>query len=218
MTKYYLYEIINTKTNKNYIGVTSNFNRRMSEHFSKSSNSAINSDLSIYGEKVFKTHILCVGLKDYIYDLEHKYLAKHLCKDSMYNKNTGGSSNGGTFGENHGLAKITEADVLSIRRMYSEDNNLSHKKLGVQFGVSAATIGKIIRHELWNHIQEYPYESNKTTGRKGLERDSICYEDAVLIRELYSTGKYTYQDISTLLDSVISKTAVGKIIRGERWK
>ena len=35
---------------------------------------------------------------------------------------------------------------------------------------------------------------------------------------LHKTGKYTYQDISAMLDNVISKTAVGKIVRGERWK
>lgn len=48
--------------------------------------------------------------------------------------------------------------------------------------------------------------------------NNVTREEVVTIREVYSTDKYTYEDISNILNNIISKTAVGKIVRGERWK
>lgn len=218
MNTYVLYRITNILNNREYVGVTSNFERRMYEHFkSANSNSSINPDILKYGDAHFIKEILCIGSKNYILDMEFSYLDKYLHINNMYNKNRGGSLNGGTFGQNHGLAKLTDEDIINIRRLYTENNTLSYARLGQIYGVTESTIGKIIRHALWKHIPDYPY-TKVTLKNKTQPRDKITYEDAVLIRELYSTGKYTYQDISDILDNVINKTAVGKIVRNERWK
>lgn len=50
-------------------------------------------------------------------------------------------------GEQHGLAKLTEADVLMIRK-----STLSLRKLAVQLGVDYTLVGQVRRREIWNHV------------------------------------------------------------------
>jgi len=50
-------------------------------------------------------------------------------------------------GERHGISKLTEEDVLSIRR-----SNLSHSALGRKHGVSHQTVRRIRLREAWRHI------------------------------------------------------------------
>lgn len=56
-----------------------------------------------------------------------------------------------TFGERVNTAKLTEADVLEIRRLYSEEN-VSNKELRQRFGISKGQVSKIILRQSWKHI------------------------------------------------------------------
>ncbi len=51
-------------------------------------------------------------------------------------------------GERHGMSKLTDYAVRDIRYLYKE-GGYTHRKLGVMFGVSHSTIGKITRNEAW---------------------------------------------------------------------
>ena len=55
-------------------------------------------------------------------------------------------------GEKHGMSKLTNADVVEMRRLY-KTGKYSHRKLGALFGISHATAGKIIRNEAWRGTQ-----------------------------------------------------------------
>jgi len=55
------------------------------------------------------------------------------------------------MGENHGRAKLTEADVLAIRAMAGD---YSQRALGRMFSVSQMQIWQIIRRKLWAHLDE----------------------------------------------------------------
>jgi len=48
-------------------------------------------------------------------------------------------------------AKLTENQVLEIRRLYATEN-FSKRELARRFGVSDAMIGKIVRRQAWRHI------------------------------------------------------------------
>ncbi len=62
------------------------------------------------------------------------------------------SSKGKSFekrrGENHGMAKLTRAQVDEIRALYAAGGVL-HRELAVRFGVDRSTIGLITRGEHW---------------------------------------------------------------------
>lgn len=52
-------------------------------------------------------------------------------------------------GEKHGMAKLTEADVLEIRRLADSH---SHGELGKQYGVHRSLIRLIVLRKNWTHI------------------------------------------------------------------
>ena len=54
-------------------------------------------------------------------------------------------------GEQQGLSKLTEEQVLEIRSRYAA-GDISQRKLGGEFGVSQVTIGAITRRRTWTHI------------------------------------------------------------------
>lgn len=53
------------------------------------------------------------------------------------------------FGEHHWCAKLTEQQVREIRQT---GNALTQSGLALQFGVTRATIGKILRGNIWREV------------------------------------------------------------------
>lgn len=53
------------------------------------------------------------------------------------------------YGEKHGMARLTEEQVLQIRA-----SNMMNTELGEQFDVSSQTIGRIKRNETWKYLLE----------------------------------------------------------------
>jgi DNA-binding transcriptional regulator LsrR (DeoR family) len=56
-------------------------------------------------------------------------------------------------GEQHGNAKLTEADVHEIRRLHSEDG-LGHRRIARRFDVSRAAVHRILTGRAWAHLKE----------------------------------------------------------------
>lgn len=54
-------------------------------------------------------------------------------------------------GSNNNWAKLTEAQVLEIRRRFANEK-ISKTELGRQFDTSRTNIGDIIRRRIWTHI------------------------------------------------------------------
>lgn len=55
------------------------------------------------------------------------------------------------FGEDNPRSKLTDSDVLSIRRLYSE-GKYSQSQLGRMFGITQCMVGFIVRRVSWSHI------------------------------------------------------------------
>jgi len=56
------------------------------------------------------------------------------------------------IGESHSLTKLSNEQVLEIRRLYTLENHVSQAKLGILFGVKRSVITKIISRKTWSHI------------------------------------------------------------------
>ena len=54
-------------------------------------------------------------------------------------------------GQKHGMAKLTDADVIEIRRRF-ETERVSKRTLSVEFGISDVMVGLIIRKVCWKHL------------------------------------------------------------------
>lgn len=55
-------------------------------------------------------------------------------------------------GEAHGANKLTEPDVLEIKRLLAE-GKLFQREIGAKFGVSQAAIGKIAANKMWQWLE-----------------------------------------------------------------
>lgn len=62
-----------------------------------------------------------------------------------------GNANAPQRGTNNGRAKLTEDDVRQIRRMW-DNGTLSKRRIAEHFNVTDVLIGKIVRRELWAHV------------------------------------------------------------------
>jgi hypothetical protein len=69
-------------------------------------------------------------------------------KDALHK---GRHRHGDVHGEQHYAAKLTQAQVQEIRRVYAE-GNATHQQLADSFHVSRRQIGDIINHKYWRHI------------------------------------------------------------------
>ena len=54
-------------------------------------------------------------------------------------------------GERHGLSKLTESEVIEIRRRYAA-GGISHRSLAIEFGVHNRTIGQVVNRATWKHL------------------------------------------------------------------
>lgn len=55
-----------------------------------------------------------------------------------------------TFGENHGMSKLTDDIVKQIRKEYKPNGECSSYKLAVKYNVSRVLINLIVRKKIWS--------------------------------------------------------------------
>jgi hypothetical protein len=72
--------------------------------------------------------------------------------DNMRDRETKGRANRTIEkGEKHPASKLTETQVREIRGRYA-NGGITQQTLGIEYGVSKATIGYIINRKSWSHI------------------------------------------------------------------
>jgi predicted XRE-type DNA-binding protein len=54
-------------------------------------------------------------------------------------------------GEKQHCAKLKEADVIEIRRLYAT-GTLSQRVLGERFGVAQSVVGRILNRKIWKSV------------------------------------------------------------------
>lgn len=80
----------------------------------------------------------------------HLFLGTMLdnARDRDYKGRNGGYK---TRGSDNGLAKLTDVDVVEIRRLYSS-GRLSQQTIACMFRVSQTTVSSIVLRKTWTHV------------------------------------------------------------------
>lgn len=101
--------------------------------------------------------------------------------------------------------KLTEEDVLEIRKLYSEKLN-TIEELAKTFNVTPKTINDIITGKTWNLEKR----------RKKLWRcRKLTSKQAEDIREMYKTGKYFQSDLARKYN--VNQTLISAVVRNKIW-
>jgi len=57
-----------------------------------------------------------------------------------------------SFGENHGMSKLTDMQVLEIREKYKPKGVYSSYRLAVEYNVSRVLINQVVRRKIWKRV------------------------------------------------------------------
>lgn len=114
-----IYKITNKINGKIYIGQSNDIYRRFYEHQTKGGTSRIPVDVAIqkYGKDKFSYEVLEECSIDELNQKETFWIKKLNAIENGYNCSEGGNQQ--SIGENNGKAKLTEKDVIEIRKAYS---------------------------------------------------------------------------------------------------
>jgi predicted XRE-type DNA-binding protein len=127
-------------------------------------------------------------------------------------------------GEKHGLAKLTAAKVVEIRRLYAT-RKYTQRELAEMFGVCQGKIGSVVQGTSWAHITEGVANSEEDkadrkarAGCKGSASPQSKLTDGRVreMRRLYATGSFSQDRLGRMFG--IDQTTVSGIVRGKCWK
>lgn len=79
----------------------------------------------------------------------HLFLGTHA--DNMHDMATKGRRKGICQGDDHGIAKLKESQIPTIRALYSEGK--TYQQIADLYSVSRATIWRVVTGVYWRHVQ-----------------------------------------------------------------
>lgn len=174
--KFVIYKIKCNINGKNYIGITGDFKGRIKSHLSvaeNGSNTVFHKAIRKYGIKSFLIFVLDrANTWEEACKLEKYYIKKIGTKlPNGYNMTDGGEGTLGCYpsesvknkiaeshiglhaGEKHGCSKLTEKDVIEIRKRYKNET-ISSSQLSKEYGIRSEQICMVISGKSWGHVKE----------------------------------------------------------------
>jgi hypothetical protein len=144
---------------------------------------------------------------------EHLFLGTH--KDNLVDM---AEKKRGCHGEKSIEAKITEADVYEIRRLY-EAGKFTQLELGEIYDLNQATISSIVNGRSWKHLDlgaiKRPFK--KLGGSK--HHDAKMTEESVKeMRHLYESDPKTWTQANLMRKYGISQSVTSSILLRKTWK
>lgn len=218
-----IYKITNVKNNKIYVGQSNDIYRRFQEHQTKGESSRIPVDIAIqkYGKDSFTYEILEECDITELNEKETFWIKKLNAIENGYNCSEGGEQQ--SIGENNGRSKLTEQDVVEIRKAYN--NHQKQKEVYEKYKdiISFSYFQNLWQGRSWAHIMPevftkenkkyYIYQNSK--GGKSATA-SFSNEEIIEIRKRYvkESAKEIYQDYKER----ISYQSFQEILWGRRYK
>jgi hypothetical protein len=121
-------------------------------------------------------------------------------------------------GSEHPYAKLSEEDVLAIRKMWNSEQ-YSNKEIGELFNISQAHISNIAKGEKWRHIPG-AIERDKNLPKKMPKRRCLnarlTTEEVIEIKKLLKEGTMTKTEIGKRFNTTIQNISL--IAKGINWK
>lgn len=206
MKKMGIYKITNLKTNKCYIGRSSNLERRRKDHFRlfstkghKEYNKALYKSMRKHGKENFIFEVI-EYLDDYsLAPNKEQYWIKYFDSyHSGYNEDeggVGGSVKGHCSGVNNGRALLTEKEIVEIRTDFL--NGLTRKESYKKFKnkISNSAFGKIWQGKSYSNIMPEVYTKEnilrnlkKGKGQSAKQGRKLTKKDVVFIRQKKKEG------------------------------
>ena len=198
-----IYKIENKINGKIYIGQSNNIQRRFQEHQTKGTSSRIPVDIAIqkYGKDNFTYTVIEETTIDKLNQAEEFWIDYFNSIETGYNCSKGGEQQ--SIGENNGKAKLTEQDVIEIRKAYN--NHLKQKDVYEKYKniISFGYFQNLWQGRSWSHVMPEVFtEENKqyyifqnSNGGNGASA-KFSNEEVIKIRERYvnESAKQIYED------------------------
>lgn len=154
---------------------------------------------------------------------EHKQKCSDSLKGRVFTEEHKQKISQSLQGENCFHSKLTEINAINIiNKWYS--GKYTQARLADEYNVSRATINEIVVCKSWKYLPRPDIDNKKL---KVLQKSNGIYyksginakikeNDVIVIRELYSTGNYTQEELGAKYG--ITREAIGKIVKYQNWK
>lgn len=213
-----IYKITNKINHKFYIGQSNNIERRYKEHCAPSrylkSNIPLDWAIHKYGKENFTLEVIEECPTEKLNEREIYWIEKEQAIKLGYNCCPGGSE---VHGANNPNAKLSEADVIFIRKAYDE-KLVTQKEIYEIFKdkVSLGTIQSIWQGQTWTNVMpEVLTEENKEYYKKyaGIKVSGTFSDKEVIeLRKLYVNN--TAKDLYKNYQDKISYSSFQRILCG----
>lgn len=217
-----IYVITNQINGKQYVGLSKNCLKRWFDHYSKSYHSTKKEDkekvlymaMRKYGRDNFSFQIIEECPENKLSEREKYWINKLDTYKNGYNETLGGETSGPKnvhIGEEHGMAKLTEQDVIKCRKWYQEGK--ASKEIWEQYYKEIMTYSgfqKMWEGKTWKHVMPEVFEKNPRPRRK--YSDELVQE----IKRKYNEDKMSCAEIYHFYNEEISRTTINNICNNRR--
>lgn len=217
-----IYCITNIINGKQYVGLSKDCNKRWADHYSKAYYSTRDDDLKKplykamkkYGRENFSFQILEECDEELLKEREIYWIKKLDSYNTGYNATFGGdnfSSEHILKGEKHGMAKLTEQEVVQCRIAYSQ--GIAARYMWEQHFKDRMTFPGFQRMwhgKTWKHVMPEVFLI------KQRPRQKWSPEIKQEIIRLYNEEHYTFTEIYRHFNGKISKTTINDYCHSKR--
>lgn len=199
-----IYKITNNKNNLAYVGQSNNIQRRFSEHRSKKGvrKDSLHSAIQSEGVENFLFEVLEECALEDLNRRETYWIRFYDTVKTGYNFSYGGDEH--STGENNGRAKISESEVVEIRKAYNNKERRRDVYKKYSHKISFHTFASIWDGTQWSHVmpEVFSKENLEFFSRKASNGELSTFaafsnEEVLKMRERYvsETAKSIYQGI-----------------------
>lgn len=224
---------INFSNGKVYIGQTNDFTARRNQHLS---DAKMNVDYKIYRamrkynttKDDFEIIESNIDSQDLANEREIYWIAFYDSYHNGYNSTPGGQTGSYCLGEKSHFAKLSEEDVINIRRIrYTKKYQRSEIWELYKKQISESAFGKVWNYESWKHIlpelnteelRTFYRQLRKNTKGDKNGRSKFTNEEVYELRVLYYVEAIPFQELLEKYGKGVNRTSLQKLLYGKNYK